>query len=174
MCPGIMEGSLESGPGVAGRAPFTDKNAADSKKRGNADGTPTMNGTGEGKQIDKRTAEQKEREMIAPELVHITQGYHSLALLVSRLKQDTFNRLTDLIEDIQEGTEVQRKMKIINFMMERRQQWTKILVLVMYAKKAQDLPGLIDLSNYFWHFKETTTRFLGEMIRMRYDFVTAK
>lgn len=133
-----------------------------------------MNGTGEGKQKDGRPVKDDEAIVKAPPLTHITQGYHSLALLVRRLKQDTFNRLAELIEDIQDGTEKDRKLKIINFMMERRQQWTKILVLVMYAKKAQDLPGLIDLSNYFWQFKESTNRFLGEMLRIRYDFVTAK
>ncbi|RPA80446.1 MED14-domain-containing protein [Ascobolus immersus RN42] len=133
-----------------------------------------MNGTSEGKQKDRRPAKDDEAVVKAPPLPHITLGYHPLRLLVQRLKQDTFNRLGELIDEIQEGTEKDRKLKIINFMMERRQQWTKVLVLVMYAKKAQDLPGLIDLSSYFWHFKLTTDRFLSEMFRIRSDFVTAK
>lgn len=174
MCPGIMEGSLEHGPGVADRAPFTDGNAGDSKRRGNADGSLAMNGTGEGKGKEKQALEQNDMVVKAPPLHHITQGYYPLAPLISRLKQDTFNRLVELIDDIQDGTEYNRKMKIINFMMERRQQWTKILVLVMYAKKAQDLPGLINLNHYFYTTREITSRFLSELIRIRYDFVTAK
>ncbi|KAI9788584.1 MAG: mediator complex subunit [Peltula sp. TS41687] len=108
-----------------------------------------------------------------PEVEHITAGYQPLSKLVMRLSQETFNDLREVIEalsdmptsqtpnghnhykqitnsatsngDDETPTNIQKKMRLMNFVQERRAQFIKVLVLAQWSRQSQDVSKVIDL-----------------------------
>ena len=108
---------------------------------------------------------------LPPEIQHITEGYVPFSTLISRLVQETFNGLTDTINDMadipvaqssQNGTlnhvnnqlngnastdgNVQKKLRILNWANDRRAQFIKILILSRWALQADAVSKVIDLN----------------------------
>lgn len=98
---------------------------------------------------------------IAPPLPHLTMGFYDLGKLVARLAQDTHNRLSEMLESASEGADQSRKLKLINFFMERRQQFIKLLVLTLYSKKSGEISAVID-----------TKIWLDTILLMKFDDLT--
>ena len=110
---------------------------------------------------------------LPPEIEHITFGYQPLSKLITRLVQETFNGLTDVINEISEmpvtqpnnlagvshlnnhvnGTghsntspgSVAKKLKLLNFAQDRRAQFIKTLVLSQWSRQAEAVGKVIDL-----------------------------
>ena len=123
---------------------------------------------------EKRPTEE-ELAIIAPPLPHLTVGFYSLGKLVQRMAQDTHNRMNDVLDSASEGTDPTRKLKLINFFMERRQQFIKLLVLTLYAKKSGDLSKIIDMK--LWFDQMIWTQFddvCRQLWSLRTDFVNAR
>ena len=111
---------------------------------------------------------------LPPEIEHVTFGYVQFSSLTSRLVQETFNELTDVINDMSDmpvaqsnqsvphnhihqqsnGTgdtsqaNVQRKLRILHFTSDRRAQFIKILILSRWARQVEAVSKVIDLN--FW------------------------
>ena len=110
---------------------------------------------------------------LPPEIKHVTFGYVRLASLISRLVQETFNDLTEVISDMsdmpishpnqnaplnhvhqQNGngdtsqTNVQKKLRMLHFASDRRAQFIKILILSRWARQVEAVSKVIDLN--FW------------------------
>lgn len=113
---------------------------------------------------------------LPPEIEHITFGYIPFSLLVSRLVQETFNGLTDVITKMSDmqvpqsghnvplnhinqqvngngngigitsGANVQKKLRMLNFVSDRRAQFIKILILLRWAGQAKAVGKVIDLN----------------------------
>ena len=109
---------------------------------------------------------------LPPEIEHITFGYVPFSSLVSRLVQETFNGLTDIINDMSDmpipqpsqngplnhlshhvngtgasaDTNVKKKLRILNFASDRRAQFIKILILSKWARQADAVSKVIDLN----------------------------
>lgn len=116
---------------------------------------------------------------LPPELEHVTFGYVPFSSLVSRLVQETFNDLTDVINDMSDlsvpqpsesapnnyihqqsggnaGTlqaNVQKKLRMLHFASDRRAQFIKILVLSRWARQVEPVSKVIDLN--FWLSNQT-------------------
>ncbi|KAL8721764.1 MAG: hypothetical protein Q9225_001613 [Loekoesia sp. 1 TL-2023] len=97
---------------------------------------------------------------LPPEIEHITFGYLSMSNLVTRLVQETFNGLSECINDMSElpvpqnESEVtadtqkvneQKKLRLLNFAQDRRAQFIKILVLSQWSRQAESISKVIDL-----------------------------
>ncbi|KAI9834942.1 MAG: hypothetical protein M1819_002665 [Sarea resinae] len=107
---------------------------------------------------------------LPPEIEHITMGYQPLSKLITRLTQDCFNNLTEVLEAMSDvslppnsssahGTDqpgvnghggaselnVQKKMRLMNFAQTRREQFIKVLVLSQWSRQAADVSKVIDL-----------------------------
>lgn len=110
---------------------------------------------------------------LPPEIEHITFGYLPLSKLITRLVQESFNDLTQVIEDMSamqiqgqsqqssanyshnhvNGTasgstsqvNVQKKLRLLNFAQDRRAQFIKLLVLSQWSRQAGDVSKAIDL-----------------------------
>lgn len=97
---------------------------------------------------------------LPPEIEHITLGYLPISGLITRLVQETFNGLTDVINDMFEsrmpqvngaaGANIsqaneQKKLRLLNFAQERRAQFIKILVLSQWSRQAESMSRVIDL-----------------------------
>ena len=108
---------------------------------------------------------------LPPEIEHITYGYISFSSLISRLAQDAFNGLTDLINDMSGREPVQsdsrpsrpgsqsngnsdgdpldsnaqKKLRMLEFVEQRRTQFIKALVLSQWSRQAEQVGKCIDL-----------------------------
>lgn len=111
---------------------------------------------------------------LPPEIEHVTFGYVPFSSLISRLVQETFNELTEVIEDMSDmpvsqpsqsppqnygyqqsnGNEdtsqavVQKKLRMLHFASDRRAQFIKILILSRWARQVEAVSKVIDLN--FW------------------------
>lgn len=112
--------------------------------------------------------------LLPPEIEHITTGYIPLSTLIPRLVQETFNGLTDVIDEMTKleasppsrdtqlnyvtpqlngagasassQTNVQKKLRMLNFAQDRRAQFIKILVLSQWSRQAIAIGKVIDLT----------------------------
>lgn len=112
--------------------------------------------------------------LLPPEIEHITAGYIPLATLIPRLVQETFNGLTDVIDEMSEletsppsrdahsnhmtpqlngvgastssQANAQKKLRMLNFAQDRRAQFIKILVLSQWSRQAIAIGKVIDLT----------------------------
>jgi len=119
------------------------------------------------------TALETVADELPPEIGHLTEGYVSFGGLMGRLVQETFNGLTDVINDMAEPAtahpapngvlnhvnhqvngnhandasqaNVQKKLRMLNFASDRRAQFIKILVLSRWARQAEAVSRIIDL-----------------------------
>lgn len=110
---------------------------------------------------------------LPPEIEHITFGYQPLSKLITRLVQETFNGLTDVIDDLSEMQVTQlnnhaggshlnnhvngnghsntsqgnslKKLRLLNFAQDRRAQFIKALVLSQWSRQAEEVGKVIDL-----------------------------
>lgn len=117
--------------------------------------------------------EIEERLGLPPEIEHITFGYLPLSTVIVRLVQETFNGLTEVINEMSDlqvsqsshhtpannldphingngivhnsQANVQKKLRILNFAQDRRAQFIKILVLSQWSRQADAISKVIDL-----------------------------
>ncbi|KAH0542934.1 hypothetical protein FGG08_002703 [Glutinoglossum americanum] len=111
---------------------------------------------------------------VPPEIEHITQGYQPIGKLITRLAQETWKNLLEVIDAMSEMTvgqhqlnstssptylnnhinsngansspvNIQKKMKLLNFAKHRRDQFIKVLVLTQWSRQAADVGKVIDL-----------------------------
>jgi mediator of RNA polymerase II transcription subunit 14 len=100
------------------------------------------------------------------EIVHITQGFIPLSLLLTRLAQTSHNALQDEIAklakmplpaaalngngghsaaDDNSNENLRKKTSLLNFAQEQHAKWVKALVITEWSRKAEAVSKLIDL-----------------------------
>lgn len=125
---------------------------------------------------DFATSSEEMVSQVPPEIGHVTFGFLSLSTLITRLVQETFNGLTDLINEMSDLQVLQpggkpsfsqsdlqvngnkavnnshvnnsKKMLMLTFAQERRAQFIKVLVLSKWSRQAEEISKVIDLN--FW------------------------
>ena len=107
-----------------------------------------------------------------PEIPHFTAGFVSLGMLLSRLSQETFNDLENVINDMAElsvpqptpngvtnhtihqtnsaasgaaEANIQKKLRLLEFTNTWRPKFIKMLVLFQWARRAEEIGKVIDL-----------------------------
>ncbi|KAJ3555103.1 hypothetical protein NPX13_g10430 [Xylaria arbuscula] len=131
------------------------------------------------------------------EIQHITQGFVPLSLLLSRLAQQTHNQLGDEIMALAKmpvpspalngnatGTDsslddnspenLNKKVRLLNFVQERHGEWVKALIIANWSRKAQPVSKLIDLMH---HINKTRAIYQGSldyMINIKRDLTFAR
>ncbi len=110
---------------------------------------------------------QEQISQLPPEIVHITEGYMPLGMLLSRLAQkthaDLINTVTDLaqmpvptstvngnashvsVTDDNSVENVNKKLRLLNFATPAHEAWTKALVITGWSRRADDVRKIIDL-----------------------------
>ena len=131
---------------------------------------------------------------LPPEIEHVTFGYVQFSSLISRLVQETFNGLTDVISDMSDmpvsqlsqsapynhihqqfngkgdnsQVNMQKKLRMLHFASDRRAQFIKILVLSRWARQVEAVSKVIDvnfwLSNQIGQYNECCA-WMGELKR---------
>ncbi|KAL8728136.1 MAG: hypothetical protein Q9166_005586 [cf. Caloplaca sp. 2 TL-2023] len=97
---------------------------------------------------------------LPPEIEHITLGYLPLSVLITRLIQDTFNGMTEVINGMSElqipqmngstpanpsQVSVQKKLSLLDFAQDRRAKFIKILVLSQWSRQVEAIRRVIDM-----------------------------
>jgi mediator of RNA polymerase II transcription subunit 14 len=108
---------------------------------------------------------------LAPEIEHITQGYQPLAKLITRVTQDTYKELLEVIDkmaemdphqpsapnhfdrnartngngSIESQVNIDKKMLLMNLVQKRRAQFIKLFVLAQWSRQSEEVSRLIDL-----------------------------
>ena len=143
-------------------------------------------------QVSADTMEtEQDMGLAPPEIEHLTQGYLPLSILISRLAQDTFLGLEEVINELAEmqptpqpsnalpylnGTSanqaaqitVQKKAKLWNFAQDRRAKFIKLLVLSQWSRQADAVSRVIDLNMWITtqkRFYEESGTWIGELRR---------
>lgn len=134
---------------------------------------------------------EKNTDLMLPEIDHLTQGYLPLSSLISRLAQDTFLGLEDVINELADmqasqpsdavpylnGVSsnqaaqlvVQKKTKLWNFAQDRRAKFIKLLVLSQWSRQADAVSRVIDLNLWIGtqrRFYDESSNWLGELKRL--------
>ncbi|KAI3342738.1 mediator complex subunit MED14 [Ustulina deusta] len=131
------------------------------------------------------------------EIQHITQGFVPLSVLLSRLAQQTHNQLgdeimalakmpvpssamngntvnTDVSSDDNSPENLNKKVRLLNFVQERHGEWVKALVIANWSRKAEPVSKLIDLMH---HINKTRAIYQGSldyMINIKRDLTYAR
>lgn len=130
-----------------------------------------------GKERDKNDDGEEEildMSVLAPALPKITQGFHPLSMLIGRMVQDSKNQLDELIRNLQDAREMDRRQQLMAHVAERRQQFIKLLVLTIWARKADEVSQVIDVKAWFDSIEGHFQHAMWESFSMRRDLTNAK
>lgn len=111
-------------------------------------------------QADSSTFAGGSSKQLPPEIARITMGYLPLSDLITRLVQETFNGITEVVNEMSElqmpqpnGSipvnplqgNVQKKTRLLVFAQDRRAKFIKILVLSQWSRRAESISRVIDM-----------------------------
>lgn len=134
---------------------------------------------------------------LPPQIEHVTQGFIPLNLLLSRLAQQSHNQLGDEIlalakmplppsvmngnvansdgsteDNSQEN--LNKKVRLLNFIQERHSEWVKALVITNWSRKAEPVSKLIDLMSHITKTRTLYHQALDYMINIKRDLTYAR
>jgi len=111
---------------------------------------------------------------LAPILPHITQGFVPLSTLLSRLIQDSYGKLIELVDTLNDGNEAARKKRMMKYLSDTRQQFIKALVLTQWARNSEDVSRVIDLK--IWTDSQIMQyhRVVYDLLEVRKGLINAK
>ncbi|KAL3419037.1 Mediator of RNA polymerase II transcription subunit 14 [Phlyctema vagabunda] len=133
---------------------------------------------------------------LPPEIVHLTEGYIPLSRVLTRLAQTTHNTLTSKILELAqmqvptsavnggpsavtmaEGNSVenvQKKLRLLGFAQDAHADWTKVLVLTEWSRKAVDVSKIIDLRLFLQGQNHAYVNAIDEMSFLKRDLAQAR
>lgn len=161
----------------ADNANFSNHNRTkDRVRNGNGGIGEGDHGKKQGKEREVNTDEEDVMDMsvLAPALPKITQGFYPFKMLIGRLVQDSKNQLDELIRNLQDAREMDRRQQLMAHVTERRQQFIKLLVLSIWAKRADEVSRVIDVKAWFDSVEAKFQQAIWESFALRRDLANAK
>ena len=131
---------------------------------------------GKGRAEDEGDEEEEtvDIDVLAPALPHITQGFYPFKMLIGRMIQESHTQLWELVSSLQDAREMDRRIKLIEHVVERRQQFIKLLVLSIWARRADEVSKLIDVKAWFDSVEQQFQNASFETFALRRDLANAK
>lgn len=129
------------------------------------------------------------------ELPHITQGFFPLATLVNRAVQQCWNDLSELITEVaaihvpsevssstlanksagnQSSENVQKKLRVLDFIHAKRGEFIKLLVLSQWSRQAEEVGRLIDIQGFIRTRHQAYSAAVQSIGEMKRDLVRAQ
>ncbi|KAI1338631.1 mediator complex subunit MED14-domain-containing protein [Xylariaceae sp. FL0016] len=155
-----------------------------------------VNGNGTPAKADTAPPGPSRMNDLPDEIQHITQGYIPLGGLLSRLAQQTHNQLSDEIMalakmpgplpavnghsshleglDDASAENLNKKVRLLNFVQEKHGDWVKALVITNWSRKAAPVSKLIDLSQHINTQRYLYDQSLDYMINIKRDLTYAR
>ncbi|KAI4259607.1 MAG: hypothetical protein LQ352_000675 [Teloschistes flavicans] len=121
---------------------------------------------------------------LPPEIEHITYGYLPMSTMITRLAQETFGELNDVVSELSDSklsqpngaaaidnahANVDKKLRLLTFAQERRAQFIKVLVLSQWSRHADSMGRVIDLKVWLdgqRSFFNDACNWMGELKRI--------
>ena len=146
--------------------------------RGGAEGESGNGNLKPGMGRDDHESKQEEGTLdlsvLAPALPKIKQGFYPFKMLIGRLIQESHTQLRDLINSLQDTKEMDRRIALMQHVSERRQQFIKLLVLSIWAKRAEEVSQVIDVKCWFDSVEAHFLQAMIDSFALRRDLVNAK
>src|SRR5204863_7121717 len=105
---------------------------------------------------------------------HITHGFQSLSVIIRRLVQDSYGKLLELVDNIQDGNDAVRRKRIMKYLMDTRHQFIKCLVLTQWAGKNEDMSTVIDLKVWMDSQRFQYEKVVWDLLDVRRSLTNAK
>ncbi|KAK9364730.1 mediator complex subunit MED14-domain-containing protein [Lipomyces kononenkoae] len=83
-----------------------------------------------------------------PTIPHISENFIPLSVVVSRLVENTYSELVNILETLPAANDTTKKRKFLNFLVHTRQQYIKLLVLTQWSRNANDISKVIDVVSW--------------------------
>ncbi|KAK9447497.1 mediator complex subunit MED14-domain-containing protein [Limtongia smithiae] len=83
-----------------------------------------------------------------PPIPHISENFLPLSLVVSRLVENTYSELVNLLDTLSAANDITKKRKFLSFLIHTRQQYIKIFVLTQWSRNAGDISKVIDVVSW--------------------------
>ncbi|KAK9238932.1 mediator complex subunit MED14-domain-containing protein [Lipomyces kononenkoae] len=83
-----------------------------------------------------------------PTVPHISENFIPLSVVVSRLVENTYSELVNILETLPAANDTTKKRKFLNFLVHTRQQYIKLLVLTQWSRNAKDISKVIDVVSW--------------------------
>jgi hypothetical protein len=170
-----------------GPATATANNGSDAVNGGAAGGLRT----------DSPTEQVSRMNDLPDEIVHITQGFIPISLLLTRLAQSTHNMIQDKIAELAKmpistaatnGStnytqsapddtsmeNLKKKGALLNFIQDMHSKWVKALVITEWSRKASKVSKLIDLKFYIDQQRQLYDAALDNIINVKRDLTYAR
>ncbi|KAH6610878.1 mediator of rna polymerase ii transcription subunit 14 [Trichoderma cornu-damae] len=166
--------------------------------KGKVTATTAANGGAAGGTRINPPVEQVSRMNDLPdEIIHITQGFVPLSLLLTRLAQSTHNLVQDKIAELAKmpipaaatngttnytqsapddvsGDNLKKKTTLLNFTQDMHAKWVKALVIVEWSRKASMVSKLIDLKFHIDQQRILYDTALDNIINVKRDLTYAR
>ncbi|TVY37517.1 Mediator of RNA polymerase II transcription subunit [Lachnellula subtilissima] len=135
-------------------------------------------------------------DQLPPEILHITQGYLPLSLLLSRLAQKTHNDLARTITDMAQMAlppavangntshgmsnddnsqeNLSKKLRLLNFAQDAHTEWTKALIITNWSRRSEDVSKMIDLKIHLDKQKSHYDFAINELMEVKRSLVHAR
>jgi mediator of RNA polymerase II transcription subunit 14 len=135
-------------------------------------------------------------DQLPPEILHITQGYLPLSLLLSRLAQKTHNDLSKTILDLAQmplpvaavngnashgiinddnsQENLAKKLRLLNFAQDAHTEWTKALIITNWSRRSEDVSKMIDLKIHLDKQKSYYEFAINELMELKRSLVYAR
>lgn len=120
-----------------------------------------MNGGEVGARVPGSEMRSTRMNDLPDEILHITQGFVPLSLLLSRLAQVTHNSLQEKITELSRmplpatsapddasSENLRKKAALLHFAQDMHAKWVKALVITAWSRKAHQVSKLIDLKAF--------------------------
>lgn len=193
---GVASDGPRNAPDNGKAAAVTSDGAAKANGREVANTAP--NASLEAAQTDQSLADKQSRMNNLPEeIIHITEGYIPLSLLLSRLAQTSHNSLQEKIAELAKmplpasamngnsthavsspddtsNENVRKKAALLHFAQDMHAKWVKALVITEWSRKADMVSKLVDLK---WHIDLERRLYgatLDDMINVKRDLTFAR
>lgn len=163
-----------------------------------SNGNNAVNGGAAGGPRTDSPSEQVSRMNDLPdEVIHITQGFVPLSLLITRLAQSTHNLIQDKIAELAKmpipaaatngntnftqsapddtsAENLRKKVTLLQFIQDMHAKWVKALVIVEWSRKASMVSKLIDLKFHLDQQRILYDTALDSIINVKRDLTYAR
>ncbi|KAK9494771.1 mediator complex subunit MED14-domain-containing protein [Lipomyces doorenjongii] len=109
-----------------------------------------------------------------PPVPHISENFIPLSVVVSRLVENTYSELVNILETLPAANDTTKKRKFLNFLVHTRQQYIKLLVLTQWSRNAKDISKVIDVVSWLSGQKNCFSNVVWALQAVKQDLGSAR
>ncbi|KAJ8102525.1 mediator complex subunit MED14-domain-containing protein [Lipomyces tetrasporus] len=111
---------------------------------------------------------------VYPSIPHISENFIPLSVVASRLVENTYSELVNILETLPAANDTTKKRKFLNFLIHTRQQYIKLLVLTQWSRNARDISKVIDVVSWLSGQKNCFSNVVWSLQAVKHDLGSAR